>query len=397
MALLMALLLVVFMGMAALAIDYGYLTAVQGELQAAADAGALAGAQALGSISNPDWAAAQTAATSLVQKNQANGQLLTDCQVDYGYWSKLTHKLQPYTITPQSTDIPAVKVVVAKGAGNNGGALQLFFAPILPGVSATQDLSGTAIAMIKASAGLWSILETANGTVTINNNANVQRDVGIYGTGASTVNNNAVVQGKIYLNTSTPKTTVGNNGVVQGGIQKDAGSAATVKQATQAATTAYNNFVALSPTMTSITTVNSTRTITGSAGVNVLNVTNFRPSNNAIITLSAPAKSSFVIRVSNAFTLNNNSKVVLSGGITSDGVTFVYTRNNSTATLSNNSIMNGSILSPNSNITLSNNASINGGVLVSGRNITLNNNSISTDKNPWLTVSGSGQGAALVQ
>lgn len=396
----MALVMVVLLGLAALSIDFGYLSSVQGELKKAAEAGALAGANALGSPSSPNWSAAQTAANAIVVQNEGGGQMLADSQVTPGYWNRSTQTFDPNAAkTPTSSEVPAIRVMVARSAGNNGGPLQLSFASIF-GLS-TANVSGAAVAMIKASGGLWSIFQTGNGTVTIKNNANVGGDVGIYGTGASTVNNNAVVQGTIYLNSNSPQTSIGNNGVVQGGVQKDAASAATVQQARQVATTAYNNFVALSPTMGSITTVNSTRTITGTAGQNVLNVTNFRPSNNAVITLSAPAGASFVIRVSSAFTINNNARVVLSGGITSDGVTFVFTRSGSTASLSNNAILYGSILSPNSAITLSNNASIHGGVLVSGRNITLNNNSVTTDKVPmgWgaFTSGGGGQGSALVQ
>ena len=59
-ALVMALALVAFLGMAALAVDYGYMCVVQGELEKAAEAGALAGANALGSASNPNWSGGQT-------------------------------------------------------------------------------------------------------------------------------------------------------------------------------------------------------------------------------------------------------------------------------------------------------------------------------------------------
>lgn len=386
-AVLMGLALVAFLGIAALAVDYGYMCVVQGELQKAAEAGALSGADALGASSDPI-----TAATSTVKANSAAGKVLTDCTVQSGYWSVVQRGF--FTAAPSETPspVPAIQVVVVKKSGQNGGSLPLIFAPIL-GVK-NVDLIGAAVAILKTQ-GIWSILETGNGTVTINNNANVQRDVGICGTGTSTVNNNATVQGKIYLNSSTPQTNIGNNGVVQRGIQKDDSATATLKQASQAATTAYNRFVGLTSNLTAITKVNSTITITGSARENVLDVTNFTPSNNAIITLSAPDNASFVIRVATTFTLNNNSKVVLSGGITSDEVTFVY-KGSGTVTLSNNSILNGSILSPNGAITLNNNASVNGGVLVSSKNIKLNNNSISTDKNPWLTASG-GKGAALVQ
>ena len=185
--------------------------------------------------------------------------------------------------------------------------------------------------------------------------------------------------------------------MVHDGIKQDDGAAASVQAASQAATTAYNKFVGAPSNLgATIASVTSTRTLpNGIAGSNYLDVTNFSPSNNAIITINAPAGSSYIIRISNTFTLNNNSQIKLTGGITSDGVTFVN-KGTSTVTLSNNSILYGSILSPNGAITISNNATIKDGVLVSGKNISLNNNSVSTTKTPWLTPSGGSQGASLV-
>jgi Flp pilus assembly protein TadG len=396
MAVMAAILLIVLLAASALAVDYGYMAWVQSELEKAAEAGALAGARVLGSVANPSWSTGQAAATAIVQQNKVEGKLLTDCQVDYGYWSKLTHTLQPYTITPQKTDDPAIQVTIQKASGQNGGPVRLLFAPIF-GVKSF-DLKARAVAKLNSSSGLWSILETGNGTVTINNNANVQRDVGICGAGSTTVNNNATVQGGVYLSKNAPQPSIGNNAVVQDGIKQDDSAAASLQAASQAATTAYNSFVGPASNLgKTIANVTATTTLpVGKAGANYLSVTNFTPSNNAIITINAPTGSSYVIRISNNFTLNNNSQIKLTGGITSDGVTFVNT-GTKTATLSNNSILYGSILSPNGAITVNNNATIKDGVLVSSKNISLNNNSLSTTKTPWLTPSGGSQGASLVQ
>jgi hypothetical protein len=394
MAVMAALLMVILLSAAALSVDYGYMALVQSDLKTAAEAGALAGASVLASATNPAWSTGQSAADSIIKQNKAEGHLLTDCQVDYGYWSKLTQTLQPYTITPQKTDFPAIRVIIQKSSGQNGGPIQLLFAPIF-GVH-TFNLSARAVAMLKASSGLWSILETGNGTVSITNNADVKRDVGICGTGATNLNNNATVEGGLYLNKDTPDPGIGNNAVVQDGIRHDDSAAATLQAASQAAIKAYNNFTGLANNKGTITTVNTTRTLpNGGSGTNVLDVTNFRPSNGAIITINSPAGSSYVIRVSGTFTLNSNSQLKLSGGIASDSVTFVY-KGTGTVTLGNNSVLYGSILSPNGPITVNNNALIKDGVLVSGKNISLDNNSLTTTKTPWLTPSGSGQGAVLV-
>ncbi len=79
----------------------------------------------------PNWAQASTKATQTVQQNQAAGKSLINCQVQPGYWSLKTKTLQSTGIIPTSTDVPAVQVHIAKSTGNNGGPIQMMFAPIL--------------------------------------------------------------------------------------------------------------------------------------------------------------------------------------------------------------------------------------------------------------------------
>jgi hypothetical protein len=155
MAVMAVLLLTVLLSAAALAVDYGYMAWVQGELK---KAGALAGAKALvpytGTPATPNWTQAQSKATQTALLNRADAQLLTDCTVSYGYWS-LTNKtlpLQSAGITPSASSVPAVRVQIAKSAGHNGGPLQMMFAPIF-GVQ-TANLSAQAVAMISFPGGM---------------------------------------------------------------------------------------------------------------------------------------------------------------------------------------------------------------------------------------------------
>ena len=80
MAVMAALLVVVLLSVSALAVDYGYMAWVRGELQKAADAGALAGARDLGSarqsglVRGPGRGDRYGPARIL-----AAGKLLTDC------------------------------------------------------------------------------------------------------------------------------------------------------------------------------------------------------------------------------------------------------------------------------------------------------------------------------
>ena len=123
-ALVMVVALVALMAAAALAVDYGYMLVVQRQLQNAADAGALSGAEAFGSNSPNSQAAqtaATTAATAIVTGNYwGNQQYLTYCTVTPGYWSNVNKGFTGTTSTTATlpTQTPpavwAVKVVVPK-------------------------------------------------------------------------------------------------------------------------------------------------------------------------------------------------------------------------------------------------------------------------------------------
>jgi Flp pilus assembly protein TadG len=155
-AVVVALCLLVLLGMAAMAFDYGHMAWVSRELHSAADAGALAGARYLvpyvGSPATPNWISGQSTATQTVQLNRADGQALADCQVDYGYWHLNTKTLQSAGVVPTSLHLPAIQVTVSKGEGANGGPIQMFFAPIF-GVQ-TRNLSARAVAVITGPASL---------------------------------------------------------------------------------------------------------------------------------------------------------------------------------------------------------------------------------------------------
>ncbi len=391
MAVIIALALVALLSMAALGVDFGYMAMVQGELQKAADAGALAGGRVLGSSANPDWSTAQAAATAMVQQNKAGGELLTSCQVDYGYWSKLSQSLQSSAITPQQTDVPAIQVTIRKAAGINGGPVQLLFAPIFGKTS--HDLSARAIAMLKASEGVWSILETGHSSITLNSNININGSVGDNGS-TLIFNSNVTVQGKVYLNTST--SLINNGGVAEQGIEQDSGSNTILSQAIAAANTQYTSLTNLSNNTGTFADINSNTTITGTHTVNVVNIGNLLLNSNKNLTLSGTSNMSFVVRVSGTFILNSNSNVNLAGGLKPGNVTFVDT-GTSGVIMNSNCTINGSILTQKSSVTLNSNATLNGSI-VGGQSISLNSDSVVTPPQTFMpAIGGSGQGAALVQ
>jgi Flp pilus assembly protein TadG len=141
-----ALAMIVLLGMAALAIDVGYLYVVRGELQNAADSGALAGAQVLyNSTGSAINTGANDTATAYVASNyseQANVQVQS---VERGHWSFATRTFTPNTSTvpvdlwnvttaqlDANTDfINAVRVITTrKTLASTGQPEQPFFARI---------------------------------------------------------------------------------------------------------------------------------------------------------------------------------------------------------------------------------------------------------------------------
>jgi len=177
-----ALLVPVFMFFATLVIDVSHLYTIKGELQNAADAGALAGAGTIyptssSSFPTPNWAASQTNALTFVQANKANGANLVFASISSGYWNlknKTTTGIQPQGTTPKGIcstansqctkdtdcpsgeacliqDVPAVKVRVRKPAN-------LFFAKLFGWTSLTAGATAIAVTGFPASgAGIFPV------------------------------------------------------------------------------------------------------------------------------------------------------------------------------------------------------------------------------------------------
>ncbi|WP_197337899.1 TadG family pilus assembly protein [Ralstonia solanacearum] len=144
-------LLIVILAIGALAIDIARLLIVRNELQNAADAAALAGANYLyrpGSTpgSSYDWSGGQSKALSALQQNYATGTKLVDGDVQTGYWNTASNAFHAQPYTPTSNDVPAVKVKAEKLAGKNGGPVNLYLAPVIKLLA--PPVSATAIAVI---------------------------------------------------------------------------------------------------------------------------------------------------------------------------------------------------------------------------------------------------------
>lgn len=174
-----ALFFIGLIGFAALAVDVGHLLITRNELQNAADAAALAGANCLnrqphpgnpGSncISTPlqtgplSWSAAQGKAYASIGLAKGDGAVLTDGTVTVGYKNVADSILSPTALMPTSLSPvtcnlatsgapcykPAVMVNISKSPGQNNGPVKLLISSMYGG--AVVPISVKAVAVISA-------------------------------------------------------------------------------------------------------------------------------------------------------------------------------------------------------------------------------------------------------
>ena len=126
------------LGFAALALDIGHLVSVKGELQKAADAGALAGARSLAlplGVTDWNWDNGKDMAVKTVQKNFADNRSLADftvANVQAGFWDlnwtrgnappNLLGYDNPAAFVPASSQVAAIKVTVQEIQGGSGSS-----------------------------------------------------------------------------------------------------------------------------------------------------------------------------------------------------------------------------------------------------------------------------------
>ena len=151
-----AICLVVLLGIAALAIDIGNLTATKGELQRVSDSAALAGAGRLGedyrtkSCNNIDFSAITNFINLTAEKNLADTKIISIRQedVEFGCWNFSNRTFSPFNSTNCSCASRwpnAVKVVSRRDKFQNS-PVQTFFARVFGKNSV--DVSANAIASL---------------------------------------------------------------------------------------------------------------------------------------------------------------------------------------------------------------------------------------------------------
>jgi Flp pilus assembly protein TadG len=220
---------IVLIGMVAFAVDTGYVVLTRTELQSAADAAALAGADPLmnayvqyqvagqnpqnakngyqTTILNNAMASARTLAKQFAAKNGAGGVsslILNDSDIEFGF-TDASYNYSPYN--SKSPIFPnTVKVTMRRDSTANG-ALGLFFAPVIG--TSTVNVMATAAATIMG--GTSNNIKSVNGQnigmlpITYDVNAwNNFLKTGQWPDGTTMVNSNGVPELQLYPSVKDP-------------------------------------------------------------------------------------------------------------------------------------------------------------------------------------------------
>ena len=164
-------LMIVLTGFAALAFDVGRIFYIRNELQNVADAAALAGANCLNRQSMPGsatdcsstvatsltWSRASAKATYQLGRNNADNFAISTTDlghtIDFGYWNLLSGTVSggawSTTFSPiTANDKPAVKVTVIKDTNKNNGPIKMLTAAMFGGSNV--PMSATAVAVLSS-------------------------------------------------------------------------------------------------------------------------------------------------------------------------------------------------------------------------------------------------------
>ena len=232
----------------------------------------------------------------------------------------------------------------------------------------------------------WAVFTLGN-DVTWNVNMSGQTlvigDVGAAGTGNVTLASLAGIQGNLYQHTGGK---LNNSGTITGSRFQNPATDSLLNQAAIDAQNASDEAWALpvSSQYSSLTNVNLSGgqniTITGSGCV-VLKLTNFVLSSGTF-TLAGTAGTSYIINVSNQFSLSNSSQIILGTGIRPQDVLFNVRGTGSQVTLSGSAQFNGILLATKRTVSISGSAQIRGEVIANSVNISGQASVVTPSTNP---------------
>ena len=239
-AALVALLLVPLMGMVAFALDIAWIVQSRSDLQSAADAAALAGAEQLmngfvqyslpgqtnqSTILNTAESSAKTFAKNFASYNTAGGvSLLTlkDADIEFGF----TNASNNYTAAPGYSGFPNTVKVTMRLDSSANGALKLFFAPLF-GQNSTNIKATAAATIFTANVNSFQVA-SVNASVlpmTIDINAwNTFIQSGVSSDGTTHAGSNGAPQMQVY---PSPTNAPGNFGMLS--LDDSSNSASTIR------------------------------------------------------------------------------------------------------------------------------------------------------------------------
>jgi hypothetical protein len=208
----------------------------------------------------------------------------------------------------------------------------------------------------------WSIFTYGSGTSSSpftaldvsGSNSDVDSDVALAGSYSRlNVSNYGDVSGDRYEQTTSSETKSGNGFIGGSRISNVSPTNSLLNGGVAALQTVSNNAFLLGVTSGSPTNINlsgSSMTINNNpfGGKYVMKLTNFVLNNKSTLTLNGVAGSAFIINVSNNFSLANQSRIVLTGGLTPSDVLFNVRGSSGTFSIASGSLFQGTLLAYNS-------------------------------------------------
>ena len=202
-----------------------------------------------------------------------------------------------------------------------------------------------------------------NDVNTLSSGANIWGDVAFAGSGKSNLSGTGSIRGAAVSQSSGSMVKSSTFGITGGTFNN---RDAHLSQGASDAIAASNFAAGLSASGGGYpTTINQNTSLSLSGAANqtvVLQLSDFVLSGTAALTLQGTATTTYIINVTNKFSLSGSSIVQLSGGLTADNVLF-NVRNSGDATMSSSAVVNGIVLATGRTMKMSGSATVYGQVI----------------------------------
>ena len=211
----------------------------------------------------------------------------------------------------------------------------------------------------------WAVftLGSGPGVNVMSSGANIWGDVAFAGSGNSNLSGFGSIRGDV-VSSSSGSTVRSSTFAISGSILNNQNS--NLVQGVSDAHSASNSAFALTASAGYPTTINQNTSLllndTTLSHTVVLQLTDFVLSGTAALTLQGTAATTYIINVTNKFSLSGSSVVQLTGGLTADNVLF-NVRGAGDATMSSSSLLNGILLATDRTAKLSGSATVYGQVI----------------------------------